>query len=103
MDGQTIGKKILRVRIANRDGGRARLTSIILLRTVPFWILSIIANAALKLEESEAFLYNPALSVILSVCALICSLILLADILFVFRRDRRTLHDMLAGTIVIMK
>jgi uncharacterized RDD family membrane protein YckC len=44
-------------------------------------------------------LHNPALPFISGVCAII----LLADILLIFRRDRRTLHDMLAGTIVIMK
>ncbi|MDR3355321.1 MAG: RDD family protein, partial [Synergistaceae bacterium] len=87
-DGQTIGKKILGVRIANQEGGRARLTSIIFLRLVPFWVLSIIGKAADEKEMLPMFLlHNPALPFISGVCAII----LLADILLIFRRDRRTL------------
>ncbi|MDR1482980.1 MAG: RDD family protein [Synergistaceae bacterium] len=97
-DGQTIGKKILCVRIANRDGIRAKLVKIIFLRVVPFWVISIIANGAQKLLELGWDQYYTRLQLI----STICGLLLLADTLFIFRKDRRTLHDMLAGTIVIM-
>jgi uncharacterized RDD family membrane protein YckC len=108
-DGQTVGKKILSIRIANRDGGRAKLTSIIFLRIVPFWVLFIIVSPGVRpgLTELIGYSHNPVLQVISRNPSLqIISaglLVMLVDILFILRRDRRALHDMLAGTIVIMK
>ena len=74
--GQTIGKKIVGIRIVDRDGNLPGLGRLLFRRYLPI------------------HLYN-ALSVIGTVLAAI-------DFLLVFRRDRRCLHDMLAGTRVVM-
>ena len=72
---QTIGKRLLGIRIESLSGGRATLSKIVLLRTLPF---SCIANI-------------PAIG----------GALILADTLLIFRKDRRCLHDHLAGTQVV--
>jgi uncharacterized RDD family membrane protein YckC len=74
--GQTIGKKIVGIRIVDRDGNLPGLGRLLYRRYLP------------------VFSYN-ALPFVGGVLALI-------DCLLVFRRDRRSLHDMLAGTRVVM-
>jgi uncharacterized RDD family membrane protein YckC len=97
-NGQTIGKKILRIRIESRKGGMASLSSIIFLRGLPFSVLSIVLQEISNRITTGRMEPSPAALIAI----LICSAILLIDILLIFRRDRRTLHDMLAGTIVTM-
>jgi uncharacterized RDD family membrane protein YckC len=72
---QTIGKRLLGIRIENVSGGRAPLRKIVLLRTLPF---SCVANI-------------PYFGGVL----------ILADSLLIFRKDRRCLHDHIAGTRVV--
>ncbi|HKB59724.1 MAG TPA: RDD family protein [Gallionellaceae bacterium] len=74
--GQTIGKKIVGIRIVDRDGNLPGLGRLLFRRYLPIC------------------LYN-AISVLGTLLAVI-------DVLLVFRRDRRCLHDMLAGTRVVM-
>ena len=67
--GQTIGKIALKIRIVDaRTGAHPGVARLVLLRTIVNWILGIIP------------LYG------------------LVDALFIFREDRRTIHDMIAGT-----
>lgn len=72
---QTIGKRILGIRIEAISGGRASLSKIVFLRTLPF---SCIANIPV-----------------------VGGGLILADTLLIFRKDRRCLHDHLAGTQVV--
>ena len=72
-DGQTLGKKALKIRIVKRDTGQnGGFVTNVLLRMVVNWILA-------------AFIpfYG------------------LVDKLFIFREDRRCIHDFIAGTQVI--
>ncbi|MDA3800401.1 MAG: RDD family protein [Kiritimatiellae bacterium] len=73
--GQTIGKRIVRTRIANLYGEVPPLSRIIFLRYLPFGLLGQIP------------LYG--------------SIIQLVNVLFIFRKDRRCLHDHLARTMVV--
>jgi uncharacterized RDD family membrane protein YckC len=75
-NGQTIGKKIVGIRIVDLDGNRPRL------------------RQALGARYGIVYLFNslPAIG----------GLVSLLDILFIFRRDRRCLHDLVAGTKVVM-
>lgn len=73
--GQTWGKKMCRIRIVNLDGETPSLGGILLLRYLPVQIVSTI----------------PAVGVLMT----------LVDILLIFGRDRRCLHDRIAGTRVI--
>jgi uncharacterized RDD family membrane protein YckC len=74
-NGQTIGKKLTRIRLADRRGNVPSVAKAILLRYVPF-----------------VFMFPWSLPGII-----LCFL----DILFVFRGNRRCLHDLLAGTRVV--
>lgn len=73
-DGQTVGKKVLNIRIVNNDTGeKASFIRIVLLRQ----ILNAIISA-----------FVPFYGIV--------------DVLFIFRQDCRTLHDRIAGTRVIL-
>ena len=74
--GQTVGKKLLSIKIVTSNEKLPTLMESYVLRNLAFSLLA----------------YIP----------LIGSIILLADILFIFREDRRCLHDLLAGTKVVV-
>ena len=73
--GQTIGKRILGLRIVRSDGSRATLARIC-------WRRSVIPGA-------------------IGAVPLLGELFLLVDSLFVFTNGRKTVHDRIAGTIVV--
>ena len=73
--GQTIGKMIMKVRITRIDGQRTTGMDTIVKRVFPTGLLSMI----------------PVVGSIFS----------LVDVLFIFRQDRRCLHDLIAGTEVV--
>lgn len=75
LNGQTIGKKLLKVRIVRKDGSPIDRTRIITHRMLPVWIASVIP--------------------------FIGSLAVLVDGLCIFRAGRNTLHDDIADTKVI--
>jgi uncharacterized RDD family membrane protein YckC len=76
-NGQTIGKMLLGIRIATLDGGVPELWRILALRYAPISIVATIPTLGLGL------------------------LLPTVDVLFIFRGDRRCLHDMIAGTKVL--
>lgn len=78
-DGQSLGKKAMRARIVDTDGDWAPLWRVAGLR----WIIPALVGVLLWLK--------PVLGIAL----------FLADAAFVFRKDRRTLRDLIAGTIVM--
>lgn len=73
--GQTLGKKLVGIRIAALDSHVAAFGKIVWVRYLPIWVVSMI----------------PALGSILP----------LIDVLFIFRADRRCVHDLIAGTRVV--
>ena len=73
--GQTIGKLLLRTRIVKLDNQPASLHTILLLRYFPQWLVSMI----------------PFIGGVLSII----------NVLFIFRADKRCVHDMIAGTRVV--
>jgi uncharacterized RDD family membrane protein YckC len=74
-NGQTIGKKLVGVRIADLDGEVPSFGRLIGLRYLPISLVTLI----------------PALGQLLP----------LIDVLFIFRSDRRCVHDLIAGTKVV--
>lgn len=80
--GATLGKLMTGIRIARPNGERAGFFRIVGLRILPLWIAFTIL-----------FAVNPALG----------ALLLLGDVLLVFRADRRCLHDLIAGTVVVSR
>lgn len=78
--GQTIGKRLLGIRIVRTDGSRAGFWRIVLLRMmVPGFIQRLLQAG------------HPALAVMFA----------LGNVLMIFREDRRCLHDHIADTIVV--
>jgi len=74
-NGQTIGKRLLSIKIVRTDGSRAGLLRIIFLRFIPTGILSSIPLIGFSFT--------------------------LLDPLLIFQKSRRCLHDLIADTIVI--
>lgn len=74
-DGQTIGKKCVGIRITDLEGRKAPLANIIFLRYLPVSIVSIIPHVG--------------------------QLLALIDVLPIFGKNRRCLHDRIAGTRVL--
>jgi uncharacterized RDD family membrane protein YckC len=78
MSGQTIGKKIMAIKIVTSDGEHLPgFFKVVLLRLIVVGLIGSIPFAG--------WIFN------------------LVDILFIFRDDRRCIHDMIAGTKVIKK
>jgi uncharacterized RDD family membrane protein YckC len=73
--GQTVGKKMLGTRITDMQGNLPAFGPLILKRYLPISVVSIIP--------------------------VIGPLLTLIDILFIFRSDRRCVHDLIAGTQVL--
>ncbi len=76
-NGQTIGKRFFSIKIVRVNGERAGFLRIIFARYLPMMLLSAI-------EVVGGF-------------------IALFDVLFIFQKSRRCLHDMIADTIVIIE
>ena len=74
-NGQTIGKRMLDIKIVSTNGDKVSLKKLVWLRYAPIYL---------------------SLSV-----PIIGSWFPLVDVLFIFRKDRRCLHDFIAGTKVI--
>ena len=72
--GQTIGKKLLKIRIVGLDDSKVSLGKLLFLRQLPMQVLSAIP---------------------------LVNYLGLVDILFIFGRSRRCVHDRLAGTKVV--
>lgn len=73
--GQTVGKRICKVRIVDMQGQVPELTGLLLKRYLSIWLLSIVPWVG----------------------GLLC----IINYLFIFRSDRRCLHDHLAATRVV--
>ena len=73
--GQTIGKAIVGIQIVGLDGARVSLSRIVFRRYLPIQLAAMIQTVG--------------------------SLLGLLDIIWIFRDDRRCLHDHIAGTVVV--
>ncbi len=74
--GQTLGKKLAGIRIADLDGRLPDFGKVVLLRYLPISVVSQV----------------PVVGTFLP----------MVDVLFIFRGDRRCVHDLLAGTKVVV-
>ncbi|MEH6457722.1 MAG: RDD family protein [Cocleimonas sp.] len=73
--GQTVGKKLLDIKIVDLNGDIPDFNSLIAKRYVPIWVVSQIP--------------------------VIGGFIAIIDALFIFRKDKRCVHDLIAGTRVV--
>lgn len=94
--GQSIGKRLMNIRLLKTDGSNPSFTGAILLREVVFdLILTAISSIFIFLVSPNLSSSN-GLSEMISVLAYLVCLIMLFT-----AKDRRTLQDWLAGTIVV--
>jgi len=73
--GQTWGKRAVGIRITRLDGGKPTLASLLLKRYLPMQVAPMVPIAG--------------------------NLMIIVDLLFIFRADRRCVHDLIAGTKVV--
>jgi uncharacterized RDD family membrane protein YckC len=73
--GQTIGKRLLKIRIVRSQGAQADLSHLLVRRYLPIWLVSVIP--------------------------VVGALLVIVNVLFIFRESRKCLHDDIADTIVI--
>lgn len=73
--GQTVGKRLLGIKIVRTDGAKATLGRIVGLRYLPFQLAAIVPYVG--------------------------GLFAIVNVLFIFRESRKCLHDSLADTIVV--
>ena len=92
--GQTLGKRLFGIRVVNFSGQPVSLWCSFLRALVPSWLL-----AMRDITISAGF----AIDILITIINLICYLLLLFELyLFVFDCPaRRTLHDMMAGSVVL--
>jgi uncharacterized RDD family membrane protein YckC len=82
--GQTVGKILVKTRIALANGDNPGFFRGVVLRAWPFFLLQM-APSLLGMQELRGLVWFP----------------LMGDLLMIFRRDVRCLHDHLAGTYVV--
>jgi uncharacterized RDD family membrane protein YckC len=75
--GQSIGKRLMGIRVVRTDGHPASVLRIILLRNVTVYLIGVIIGALLP------------------------GVFALVDALFIYGGKRRCLHDFIAGTVVV--
>jgi uncharacterized RDD family membrane protein YckC len=73
--GQTVGKRLVKIKIVGMDGSQPSLAHIMTRRLLPMQLVSIVP--------------------------IVGGLLSLVDILFIFRADKRCIHDLIADTQVI--
>jgi len=80
--GQTLGKKILGIRMITSDGGIPSMWRVFFLRWLPFAVVSTVVQMVLKVPGSGGLIH-------------------LLDVVFIFQPTRRCLHDLFADTHVV--
>lgn len=100
-EGQSISKNIAGIRIVNVDGSRTPLWKILVLRNGVYVVW--IAAQAVTAAAGQGFIKNfPPVSHDLQLqLAIAGGVLFFVNSCFVFGKSRRTLHDLLAGTIVV--
>ena len=90
-DGQSLGKKIMRIRVLKTDGRNPGFVGTVLVREIAWSVLVAIIAAIIGLIAGE----NGESAI--NLLAFLANFVLL----FSVKRDRRTLYDMLADTVVV--
>jgi uncharacterized RDD family membrane protein YckC len=80
--GQTIGKKVLGIRMITSDGDIPSVWRVFFLRWLPFAVVAVVLELVFKIRGLGNLVY-------------------LVDTLLIFQANRRCLHDLLADTHVV--
>ncbi len=97
--GQTIGKKLLKIRISGKDNKQVGIGQLILRSIIIYQILVNIVNLILITTVDKMFYWN-----IYSILTAAQSIFIVITMLFIlYRKDKRGLHDIMSGTCVIVE
>ncbi len=91
-NGQTLGKRLVGIKVVRTDGSKASLGRIFWLRNVVNGIPGMIAGAITG---------SGMTGIVVVVASLLGNLYALADYLLIFGEERRCLHDRIADTMVV--
>ena len=93
-DGQTLGKKHMRIRVITTDGETAGFVRHFLLRFCAYYLIVMIISVLLpwEMDMGNGKMQSPVLTIALLICLLM---------LFFRSKRRRTLQDLLARTLVV--
>lgn len=90
-DGQSLGKKIMKIRVLKTDGRNPGFVGTVLVREIAWSVLVAIIAAVIGLAVGD----NGENAI--NLLAFLANFVLL----FMVKRDRRTLYDMMADTVVV--
>ena len=90
-DGQSLGKKIMKIRVLKTDGRNPGFVGTVLVREIAWSVLVAIIAAVIGLAVGD----NGENAI--NLLAFLANFVLL----FMIKRDRRTLYDMMADTVVV--
>jgi len=90
--GQTIGKNVFEIAIVSMDNQLLSLSKIFFMRWVPFTLMVFVPTMLIEVFPSMGWFK------LLSLVGLLAATV---NILFIFGKQRRCLHDRLAGTKVV--
>lgn len=98
--GQTLGKRLLHVRVVSTDGLEVSPAALVLRQLVGMMIIEgAVVGTSTVIRGLVEIVAGVALPTWLYVASFVITLGSVA--LFAFRRDNRSLHDLLAGTMVV--
>lgn len=99
-DGQSLGKKALKIRVLKTDGSNPGFVGTVLMREAVYIVLIVIAAALFgylaEIATGSAEIFELASSLVQTAASFACFIML-----FIAKNDRRTLYDYLAGTVVV--
>ena len=96
-NGQTIGKKILKIRVTDKNKEKVKFMQLILRSIIIYQILVNILNL-ISINVFDKMLYLNLYSILTS----IQSIFIVVTMLFIlYRKDKRGLHDIMSGTFVV--
>lgn len=96
-DGQTLGKKLLKIKVTSNNGKEVKHSTYILRSLILSGVLfSLISCVLLLFIESNQYLYTVYLVSLVSSLVTIISCLMIA-----FRKDKRTIHDLICNTKVV--
>lgn len=97
--GQTIGKKLLKIRISGKDNKKVGIGQLVLRSIIIYQILVNITNLILISTVDKMLYLN-----IYGILTAVQSIFIVITMLFIlYRKDKRGLHDIMSGTYVVVE
>lgn len=97
--GQTIGKKLLKIKVIGKNNKKVNLWQFVLRSIIIYQILINSINLILLITVSKELYLN-----LYSILSAVQSIFIVITVLFIlYRKDKRGLHDIMSGTSVVVE